>query len=292
MIFRLFIQILGAVMVGSRPWFRKQFHASQAIPLAPQNRNPTQVQRRQFKEVNLSTMLYIQDSTLIQLMLEACEARPSDAVSSNKIAPHHKHGWSRHGRGGRVDKEANKESANTEVSDALKEVRIVTFNFLHQLFIDHKIFPKLVHFQGYAMDLLPSTVAGVDSIHVCLDFLQELLFSSVPASMLGPPNNPVNGLGGNLGNKSDFAPQIFALRLAAHLCLRFPLRNTLQMAEDFILPRLQVLAINTGFADEITESAVILAKAFPSLKTEIVRILRGIKTIFFLKKYLYIKYNL
>ncbi|KAF9429317.1 Integrator complex subunit 2 [Entomortierella beljakovae] len=270
MIFRLFIQILGAVMVGSRHWFRKQFHASQAIPLAPQNRNPSQVQRRQFKEVNLSTMLYIQDTTLIQLMLEACESRPEDLTRSAKPVQ------GKQGKNTKGEKENPKEGLNSpkmDISEELQEVRIVTFNFLHQLFIDHKIFPKLVHFQGYAMDLLPATVAGIDSIHVCLDFLQELLFANAPASMLSAPANTSTGTGGP-GIKADTAPQIFALRLAAHLCLRFPLRNTLQMAEDFILPRLQVLSINTGFVNDVLESSVILAKAFPSLREEIVRILK------------------
>ncbi|KAF9103970.1 Integrator complex subunit 2 [Mortierella sp. AM989] len=284
MIFRLFIQILGAVMVGSRHWFRKQFHASQAIPLASQNRNVSQVQRRQFKEVNLSTMLYIQDSTLIQLMLEACEARSEDLTLSTKPLKQTKPGWgNRQGKAGKGDKgnskDSNKEVPPSDVSEALQEVRIVTFNFLHQLFIDHKIFPKLVHFQGYAMDLLPATVAGIDSIHVCLDFLQELLFASAPASMLSMNSVASStatgaGTGGPGEARVDLAPQIFALRLAAHLCARFPLRNTLQMAEDFILPRLQALAISTGFAKVILESAVILAKAFPSLRGEIVRILR------------------
>ncbi|KAF9349520.1 Integrator complex subunit 2 [Mortierella sp. AD094] len=272
MIFRLFIQILGAVMVGSRHWFRKQFHASQAIPLAPQNRNPAQVQRRQFKEVNLSTMLYIQDSTLIQLMLEACEARPEDLSLSTKPIKQGKN--SKQGKSAKGDK-----GPPTEISEALQEVRVVTFNFLHQLFIDHKIFPKLVHFQGYAMDLLPATVAGIDSIHVCLDFLQELLFANAPASMLASSSVASStgagvGAGGPGEVRVDLAPQVFALRLAAHLCARFPLRNTLQMAEEVILPRLQALAISTGFSKVVLESAVILVKAFPSLRSEIIRILR------------------
>ncbi|KAF9200366.1 Integrator complex subunit 2 [Haplosporangium sp. Z 27] len=271
MIFRLFIQILGAVMVGSRHWFRKQFHASQAIPLAPLNRTPAQAQRRQFKEVNLSTMLYIQDSTLIQLMLEACEARPEDLVNVKPT----KSKSNKQGKGGKGERGGSKDAA-AEISEILQEVRVVTFNFLHQLFIDHKIFPKLVHFQGYSIDLLPATVTGIDSIHVCLDFLQELLFASAPTSMLATNSSSTAvGVGGVPGEvRVDLAPQVFALRLAAHLCARFPLRNTLQMAEDFILPRLQALVISTGFSKAVLESAVILVKAFPSLRTEIIRILR------------------
>jgi hypothetical protein len=175
-----------------------------------------------------------------------------------------------------------------EVSDVLKEVRVVTFNFLHQLFIDHKIFPKLVHFQGYALDLLPTTVAGIDSIHVCMDFLQEILFANSPASAssgssgtaAAAASSGVGGVGlaGDDGSgKVDVSPQVFALRLAAQLCERFPLPNTMQMATDFILPKLRSLAASTGFAQDVLESAVVLAKAFPSMSGDIVDLLQGKK---------------
>ncbi|KAF8939084.1 Integrator complex subunit 2 [Dissophora ornata] len=295
-IFRLFVQILGAVMAGSRHWFRKHFHASQATLQAQQNRNPAQAQRRQFKEANLSAMLYIQDSALIQLMLEVCQARPDDkrepfpkyAVAGKGIVggSEQKH-IGTHRRSGKDSKnakavvataiEATKDTTATaehieEVSDVLKEIRIVTFNFLHQLFIDHKIFPKLVHFQGYALDLVPTTVAGIDSIHVCLDFLQEILFASPPISSSANITTTGDGL---VGPAQDVvSPQVFALRLAAQLCERFPLKNTMQMAIDFILPRLQALLISTGFAKEVLDSAVVLAKAFPSLGGDIMSIVR------------------
>ncbi|KAG0207159.1 Integrator complex subunit 2 [Mortierella sp. GBA30] len=235
-IFRLFIQILGAVMVGSRHWFRKKFEASQATLQRHHHRNPFQAQQaqkkwQQFKDANLSAMLYIQDTALIQLLLETCQARPEDKDGATKDG----------------------------VTDVLKEIRVVTFNFLHQLFIDHKIFPKLVHFQGYAMELLPTTVGGIESIHVCLDFLHELVTASPPAALVS-------------GSKpgGEHSPQIFALRLAALICERFPLPRTLQMATDFIIPRLESLLVSTGFSKDVLESARILATAFPSLVETII----------------------
>lgn len=240
-IFRLFIQILGAVMVGSRHWFRKKFEASQATLQRHQHRKPFQAQQaqkkwQQFKDSNLSAMLYIQDTTLIQLLLEACQARPEDKEHTSKDS----------------------------VTDALKEIRVVTFNFLHQLFIDHKIFPKLVHFQGYAMDLLPATVAGIESIHVCLDFLHELVTASPPAALMS--NSRAGG---------EPSPQVFALRLAALICERFPLPRTMQMATDFILPKLESLLVSTAFSKDVLESAKVLAIAFPSLVETIIDILQG-----------------
>ncbi|KAG0327722.1 Integrator complex subunit 2 [Dissophora globulifera] len=298
-VFRLFVQILGAVMVGSRHWFRKQFHASQAIGQGPPARGPGPAQRRQFKEANLSAMLYIQDSTLIQLMLEACQAGPEDV---RMITSEHAVGLeTRVNNSGRARREGNGAKAalmagmtkdggtaipdaTAGVSDVLKEIRVVTFNFLHQLFIDHKIFPKLVHFQGYALDLVPITVAGIDSIHVCLDFLQEILFASPPVSTLsssvsGSSSDGV-GAGARAVGADGVSPQVFALRLAAQLCERFPLQNTMQMAVDLILPRMQSLLVSTGFAREVLESAVVLAKAFPSLAGDIVDMVRG-KTVIY-----------
>ncbi|KAI1297110.1 Integrator complex subunit 2 [Mortierella claussenii] len=277
MVFRLFIQILGAVMTGSRHWYRKQLHVAQAVSLGSQHRYPSLAQRRQFKEANMSAMLYIQDSALVQLLLEACEARPEDLSTINFKKERGQGGVGQEVTMAQSDKKGSPDS----VSSVLQEVRTVTFNFLHQLFIDHKIFPKLVHFQGYAMDLLPSTVAGIDSIHVCLDFLQEILFSTTPTSMLAASSVSVAsaGLLSTVGlepgeERMDIAPQVFALRLAAHLCERFPLQTTMQMTVDFILPRLQALAISTGFSREVLESAVILTKAFPSLRDDIVSVLR------------------
>jgi hypothetical protein len=280
-VFRLFVQILGSVMIGSRHWFRKRFHALQSILQNQQNRNPAQAQRRQFKEANLSAMLYIQDSVLIQLMLEACQARPEDVVDRPRLANGHSGDSATKGTHDKDGKKIKDSFASQmdEVSDALKEVRVVTFNFLHLLFIDHKIFPKLVHFQGYALDLLPITVAGIDSIHVCMDFLQEILFanSSASASTSGS-TGPTAASGGAVGednNRVDVSLQVFALRLSVQLCERFPLPNTMQMATDFILPKLRSLAASTGFAQDVLESAVVLAKAFPSMSGEIVDLLQG-----------------
>ncbi|KAF9361551.1 Integrator complex subunit 2 [Mortierella sp. NVP85] len=282
-VFRLFVQILGSVMIGSRHWFRKRFHALQSILQSQQNRNPAQAQRRQFKEANLSAMLYIQDSVLIQLMLEACQARPEDVVDRPRLANGHSgdSGATKgtHGKDGKKIKDSFS-SHMDEVSDALKEVRVVTFNFLHLLFIDHKIFPKLVHFQGYALDLLPITVAGIDSIHVCMDFLQEILFANSPASASASGSTgstaASGGAAGEDNNRVDVSPQVFALRLSAQLCERFPLPNTMQMATDFILPKLRSLAASTGFAQDVLESAVVLAKAFPSMSGEIVDLLQEV----------------
>ncbi|GLD47162.1 integrator complex subunit 2 isoform X1, partial [Lates japonicus] len=57
----------------------------------------------------------------------------------------------------------------------LREVQCLICCLLHQMFIADPNIAKLVHFQGYPQALLPLTVAGIPSIHICLDFIPELL---------------------------------------------------------------------------------------------------------------------
>ncbi|GJJ72573.1 integrator complex subunit 2 [Entomortierella parvispora] len=327
-IFRLFIQILGAVMVGSRHYFRKHFQASQAILQSHQSRNPFQshhhhsIQKnRQFKDANLTALLHTQDVTLIQFLLEICQARPEDLeqLESEPMMPSSHRRLSKDSgdrlaedRGSLADRRnsilsqgvgsasaitpADKEGVN----EVLKEIRVVTFNFLHQLFIDHTIYSKLIHFEGYSMDLIPSVVSGVDSIHVCFDFLPELLISNPVVAVAGGGNatpmvsGPAAGgdatsgvssaaatiastvLGGGLDSlgASETAAQLFSLRFAAQLCERYPLPHTLKITMDYILPRLRTMAIRSGFAKEVLESARVLARAFPHLSSDIIQILQ------------------
>ena len=58
---------------------------------------------------------------------------------------------------------------------ALCEVHCLVCSYLHQTFIAEPSMVKLVHFQGYPLQLLPMMVSGVPSMHICLDFIPELL---------------------------------------------------------------------------------------------------------------------
>ncbi|KAF9125071.1 Integrator complex subunit 2 [Mortierella sp. 14UC] len=214
-IFRLFIQILGAVLVGSRHWYRKQYNASQAVLNSHQNMVPIQSQKhRMFKESNLTALIYLQDSSVVQLLFEICQRRPEDIeealaqeeaaaaaaasataaalagsgnYSDDEVSGHHSTTRASGNRknstaGPRKPASHGKEHLQGPISEVLREIQIVTFNFLHQLFIDIKILPKLVHFQGYSPELLPATIAGMESLHATTDYIQELLFSTPAAT--------------------------------------------------------------------------------------------------------------
>lgn len=57
----------------------------------------------------------------------------------------------------------------------LHEVQGLICNHIHQCFIADPNIAKLVHFEGYHREVLPLVVAGVPSMHICADFIPELL---------------------------------------------------------------------------------------------------------------------
>jgi len=70
-------------------------------------------------------------------------------------------------------------------------------------------------FQGYPLELLPVTVAGIPSMHICMDFAPELL--SMP----------------------DIHKQVFAIDLISHLSVEYALPKSFSMA------RLAINAMST-----------------------------------------------
>lgn len=67
------------------------------------------------------------------------------------------------------NQEAEKDNAS------LSGVPALICTHLHQIFILDPGMAKLVHFQGYPSELLPLTVSSIPSMHICLDFIPELL---------------------------------------------------------------------------------------------------------------------
>lgn len=68
--------------------------------------------------------------------------------------------------------------------------------------------------KGYPTQLIPILVKGVPSMHICLEFVPKLL------------------------THCDLDKQIFAINLAAHLCEKYPIVKTYNVAK---------LAINVCF---------------------------------------------
>merc|ERR550539_2017314 len=96
----------------------------------------------------------------------------------------------------------------------VKEIRLICA-YLHEAFIADPNLAKLVHFQGYPLELLSIVVPGVPSMHICLDFAPELL------------------------SQPDLEKQAFAVDLISHLSVQYSLPKSLSTA------RLAVNSVST-----------------------------------------------
>lgn len=90
---------------------------------------------------------------------------------------------------------------------ALREVRGVICSYIHHVFISEPSLARLVHFQGYPRELLAMAVKAIPSMHICMDFVPELL---------GMP---------------EMDKQIFAIDLTSHLSMQYALPKSLSVAK-------------------------------------------------------------
>ncbi|XP_063236508.1 integrator complex subunit 2 [Bacillus rossius redtenbacheri] len=170
-----------------------------------------------------ATLVAVQESAALQILLEACLETDDD-----KEKPWLK--W------------------------ALREVRSVVCSFLHHCFIAEPSLAKLVHFQGYPRELLPVTVEGVPSMHICLDFIPELL------------------------SQPQLDKQVFAVDLASHLALRYIVPKSLcvaRLAVNTLSTLLQVLPCSSRalLFEPVLPSLARICRAFPPLVDDTVSLL-------------------
>ncbi|CAG8536191.1 8893_t:CDS:10 [Paraglomus brasilianum] len=125
-IFRIFIRLVGFYLVGSRHRFRRLYECERA-----------HIDQSRFSDKNFNTMLEVQDSLTLQLLLEICEEKPAD----------------QHKR------------------EVLAEIQSITCDFLHQLFIENPNLQKLLHQQSYSTSLIPVVVKKIESMR----YLPELI---------------------------------------------------------------------------------------------------------------------
>lgn len=137
---------------------------------------------------------------------------------------------------------------------ALREVRGVICSYIHHVFISEPSLARLVHFQGYSRDLLCMAVKGIPSMHICMDFVPELL---------GMP---------------EMDKQIFAIDLTSHLSMQYALPKSLSVAKLCLntLSTLVGLLTNDTRIEmfrSILPSIVRFAEAFPPLIEDCVLLL-------------------
>ncbi|KAH9503168.1 Integrator complex subunit 2 [Bulinus truncatus] len=169
-------------------------------------------------------LLAAQESAIVQILLEVC-----------------------------LPLESEKNKSQGELS-SLREVRCLIFSYIHQVFIADPNLAKLVHFQGYPYELLPLVVAGVPSMHICLDFIPELI---------GQPQR---------------SKQIFGIQLLAHLCTQYHLPKSMNIAKlgiDVMFTLLTVLEKGewVAFFRQTVPSLLPICEAFPPLGDDVTTLL-------------------
>ncbi|KAF3841251.1 hypothetical protein F7725_007113 [Dissostichus mawsoni] len=212
-----------------------------------------EVTREELKNALLSA----QDSAAVQLLLEVClptseeqqlGANTESLLSSirGSVPGKSKQGsLGPRARGGVEDAEPE----GGLLSD-LREVQCLICCLLHQMFIADPNIAKLVHFQGYPQALLPLTVAGIPSIHICLDFIPELLA------------------------QPQLEKQIFAIQLLSYFT-RCPSLSVARLAISVMGTLLTVLtrAKRFSFFMPILPCLVSFCQAFPPLYDDVAGLL-------------------
>ncbi|KAG4078401.1 hypothetical protein HA402_013112 [Bradysia odoriphaga] len=158
------------------------------------------------------------ESAAVQILLEACVETPDDRLKTGRQ-------W------------------------ALREVRGIVSSYIHQVFISEPSLAKLVHFQGYPRELLSMTVRGIPSMHICMDFVHDLL--AMP----------------------EMDKQIFAIDLTSHLSLQYALPRSLGVAKlciNTLSTLLTILSKDTRIEmfRAVLPCIVRFAEAFPPLLEE------------------------
>ncbi|KAF6039621.1 INTS2 [Bugula neritina] len=97
--------------------------------------------------------------------------------------------------------------ANESILCDQRELQTLICSEVHKIIIDNPYQAKLVSFQGYHSKLIPIAIAGIPSMHICLDYVPELLA------------------------QPDIAKQMFAVRLTASLCEQYGVHKTFTMAK-------------------------------------------------------------
>jgi len=121
------------------------------------------------------------------------------------------------------------------------------------MFIMDPNLAKLVHFQGYPVELLAITVRGIPSMHICLDFIVELL------------------------NQPETEKQVFAVQLIAHLSVQYSLPKSFGIAKHALNTIGAMPGVTSNERAEfyvlVVSALELLCEAFPPLVDDVIGIL-------------------
>ena len=225
-ILQLLLYMLKASLAASRTRLGKYCTDQQQ-----QNSNIQEAEREELR----NSLVLTQESAAIQILLESCLQFPGEDTTSR-------------------------------LTD-LQETQSAVCCHLHQAFIEDTslTLAKLVHFQGYPLDLLPVTTAGVPSMFICLDTSPELL------------------------SQPSIDKAVFAVDLISHLGIMCAMPKSLsyaRLALNSLLTLLGVLSARERrlLVEPALPAIVRIARAFPPLMEDCIQVSTGLfQRSFYLK---------
>lgn len=190
-----------------------------------------------------STLVLAQTSAAIQILLEFCIPNEVERIIQDKKE-----------EGCQLDE---REKSLLERYD--KSVDCIC-EHLHQVFIVDTNLAKLVHFQTYPSDLLAITIEKVPSMHICLDYIPELL------------------------SQPDLPKQVFVIQLTSHLCEKYAITKSLNCAKlcfnvAFTLLQLLPSDKRASFYIPTLPALLRLSRVFPILQEDARMILNQVHQV-------------
>ncbi|OWA51393.1 Integrator complex subunit 2 [Hypsibius exemplaris] len=168
---RIILRIFTAHLTASKLYFSNQLEIVQQELLLKRSGDSLDPTR----DAQKATMFILQESLAVQILIENCTMP-----------------W--------------RSKADFGLPSELTESQSAICTFIHRLILANPTLAKLVIFQGFPLAAVPCIVKGVESLHICFDYLHEAMdLPSVPK-------------------------KLFILELCSCLCIRFRIPRTLVVA--------------------------------------------------------------
>ncbi|OXB79050.1 UNVERIFIED_CONTAM: hypothetical protein H355_005926 [Colinus virginianus] len=244
------LHMLNGYLLASKAYLNAHLKETAEQDIRPSQNNAMgpetpEVTREELK----NALLAAQDSAAVQILLEICLPTEEEKTQSSSSYSLLKSVQSTTG-----PKSSDPEEEEDSLLCNLREVQCLICCLLHQMYIADPNIVKLVHFQGYPCELLALTVAGIPSMHICLDFIPELIA------------------------QPELEKQIFAIQLLSFLCIQYALPKSLSVARLAINVMGTLLTVLTqskryAFFMPTLPCLVSFCQAFPPLYEDIMSLL-------------------
>ncbi|KAI8815581.1 integrator complex subunit 2, partial [Fimicolochytrium jonesii] len=200
----------GAVLARTVEWVVGAARTRGLKSFADASNSPTSTNGRTnpgtvFTPAHLDTLVKLQESAVVQMLVEVCGGIRGHLTNSD-----------------------SGDAADTDVEARIETLQRPVMAFIHQLFIHDVTYVRLVHWQMYDQAWVRDLVRGVESMHVCFDFIPDFIraASAETATSVTTARQP------------DLARQLFAIQLAGWLGEKYPIETSLTLTKTLILPTL------------------------------------------------------